>query len=44
MNQQVEFEMFGQRASGFKEVCTLGDFFFFLKFWLTALGDLLGLW
>ena len=29
MNQQVEFEMFGKRASGFKEICTL-DFFFFL--------------
>ena len=28
MNQQVEFETFGKRASGFKEICTL-DFFFF---------------
>ena len=40
MNQQVEFEMFGKQGSGFKEICSLGVFFS----WLTALGDLLGLW
>ena len=25
MNQEVEFEMFGEKGSGFKEVCTLGE-------------------
>ena len=29
MNQQVEFEMFGKQGSGFKEICSLGVFFFF---------------
>ena len=25
MNQEVEFEMFEERGSGFKEICTLGE-------------------
>ena len=33
MDQQVEFEKFGERGSGIKEVYTLGDFFSGWQHW-----------